>query len=215
MAQRKHREQWTVTLATYVHPVIGALAVADIDTALVLKVLQPIWETKTETAVRVRGRIEPFSTGPRCAAIGRARTRRAGAGISTNCCRPRPRLRQIEHHPALAYAELPGFMTELPCGMTWRPALSSSPVLTASRTGEVIGAKWDEIDLAAKVWTVPAGRMKAGREHRVPLSDRALAILQSLPREAGNRLRLHRPSKERRLSGMAMLQMLREMRPGR
>ena len=210
----KHRYQWTVTLRTYVNPVIGALAVAEIDTALVLKVLQPIWEAKTETAARVRGRIKSILDWATVRGLGEGENPARWRGHLDKLLPARPRFAPIEHHTALPYTELPEFMIELRRREGLGARALEFTILTAARTNEVIGAKWDEIDFATKVWTVPAARMKAGREHRVPLSDRALAILQSLPREHGSEFVFIGTKEGAALSSMAMLQTLREMRPG-
>jgi integrase len=187
-----HARQWPATLETYVYPAIGALSVSAIDVPLVLKVLEqhisiePIgsfWATRTETASRVRGRIE--------AVLDWATARGLRSGDNPAAWKTigkvlpvRPA--QVEPHPALPYAELPAFMIELAKreGVTAR-ALEFT-ILTAARSGEVLGAHWSEIDFAKKVWTVPAARMKAKREHRVPLSAAALDLLSRLPREPGN-----------------------------
>jgi integrase len=175
----EHRRQWTSTLDQYVYPIIGDLSVAEIDTPHIIKTLEPIWKDKTETAKRVRGRIEKV--------LGWAQVRGFRGG--DNPARWRGHLQELfaakgkaEHHDALPYADVPAFMVEL--GATDHPAAHALAftILTAARAGETLGATWDEIDFAAKVWTVPAARMKAGKEHRVPLSDRAIEILRSLPR---------------------------------
>src|SRR5262249_50200424 len=173
----KHAAQWAATLASYVEPVMGGLSVQAIDTALLLKVLEPIWTTKPETAGRVRGRIESV--------VDWAKVRGYRAGENPARWRghldkllPAPsKVRRVEHHAALPYAELPGFLASLREQERIAARALEFAILTAARTGEVIEARWDEIDLLDKTWTVPATRMKAGREHRVPLSARALAIL--------------------------------------
>jgi integrase len=176
----KHAAQWETTLATYAYPIIGALPVATIDTKLVMKVLDPIWKQKPETASRLRGRIELI--------IGWATTREYRTGDNParwrghleNLLPALSKVRKVEHHAALPYVELPGFMSAL-CereGIAAR-ALEFT-ILTAGRVGEVLGARWSEFNLLEKTWTVPAERMKARKEHRVPLSDRALAILQEM-----------------------------------
>lgn len=201
----KHRAQWRSTLETYAYPLIGDLAVDDITTAHISKVLSPIWKAKPETASRLRGRIEKI--------LGWAAVRGFRSGDNPARWRghlaelfpAKGKVRQVNHHPAMSFADVPGFIAEL----RKRESLSANAleftILTAARTGEVIGAKWDEIDLAAKTWTVPASRMKAGKQHKVPLSDRGIEILSTLPR-AGEYIFP--------LSNMAMLELLRGMRPG-
>jgi integrase len=205
----KHRAQWGSTLETYAYPVIGELAVAAIDTALVLKCLEPIWVSKPETAKRLRGRIENI--------LNWATVR--GHRVGDNPARwrghidqllPAPgKVRAVKHHAAMSYADLALFMGELrERGDVGARALELA-VLTALRTGEVIGAEWAEIDLGAKVWTVPAVRMKTAREHRVPLSRRALDILGAMARESNFVFSGGR--KGQPLSNMAMLKTLERM----
>jgi integrase len=178
-----HREQWKNSIANYALPVIGALSIAAIDTALVLKVLEPIWNTKSETASRVRGRIESVIDW------GKARGYRQGEnparwrGHLDKLLPSRNKVARVEHHAALPYVDLPAFMASLRARDGTNERALEFTILTAARTGEVLGARWAEIDLASATWTVPAGRMKALREHRVPLSKRAVEILESLPRE--------------------------------
>jgi len=180
----KHRGQWTSTLATYVYPVIGGLPVQSIDTGLVLKVIQPIWATKTETASRIRGRIEAVLDW---ATVHKYRTGDNPArwrGLLDKVLPEKGKLSPVAHHAALAYAEIGDFVAAL----RQREGIAALGlqflILTAARTGEVIGATWSEIDLEGRLWAVPAGRMKAGREHRVPLSDAAAAILERVQGES-------------------------------
>lgn len=210
----KHQYQWKATLASYVNPIIGALPVAEIDTALVLKVLQPIWETKTETAVRTRGRMKSILDWAKARGYRDGDNPARWKGHLRQLLSAPSKLRQVQHHPALPYAELPEFTTELRSGDEISARALEFAILTAVRTGEVIGAKWDEIDLDAKLWSIPAARMKANREHRVPLCDRVLDILKSLPREHGNPFLFIGGREGEPLSSMAMLQLLRALRPG-
>lgn len=176
----KHAAQWESTLATYAYPIIGDLPVAGIDVTLVHKVLEPIWSTKPETASRVRGRMEAVLD--RAIALGYrdgdnpARWK----GHLSNILPARSKVRRVNHHSALPYAEVAAFMAKLREQDSIAARALEFAILTAGRTGEVLGATWDEIDLEANVWTVPATRMKAGKDHRVPLSDRAAAILEKM-----------------------------------
>ncbi len=181
----KHARKFISTLEMYVYPTLGKLPVAAIDKALVLKVIEPIWFTKTQTASRVRGRIEAVLDFAKTSGYRAGENPAAWEGNLVHILPPRSSIATVNHHAALKFAELPSFMTELSrrAGIAAR-ALLEFTILTAMRTGEVIGAKWGEIDLAEKVWIIPASRMKAKKEHRVPLSDRALEILKTLPREA-------------------------------
>jgi integrase len=173
-------QQWQASLRDYAYPVIGDLPVAAIDLPLVLKVLEPIWNEKTETASRVRGRIESI--------LGWATTR--GYRHSDNPARwgnhlenllpKRGNVQPIEHFAALPFAEIGSFMADLRRLDSVASRALEFGILTAARSGEVIGARWEEINLAEKLWTVPAERMKARKEHRVPLSDAALAILEKM-----------------------------------
>jgi len=200
----KHAAQWPSTLATYVYPVFGDHPVHAIDTTLVMKVIEPIWTEKPETASRIRGRIEAVLDW------ATARGYRAGEnparwkGHLQNLLPKRSKVRQVKHHAALPYAELPGFMGELRRQKGLAARALEFAILNAARTGEVIGASWGEIDFAARLWTIPGKRMKAGREHRVPLSDPAMGILRSV----------HQARTSDRVfsvSNMAMLMLLRRM----
>jgi len=176
----KHATQWGATLSTYAYPVIGALPVQAVDTGLVLKVLEPIWTAKPETASRLRGRLESILD------FAKAREYRDGEnparwrGHLDKLLPARSKVREIEHHAALPYAELPGFLVALRDQEGIAARALEFAILTAARTGEVIGARWNEIDVIDKTWTLPAARMKAHREHRVPLSPRALTILAEM-----------------------------------
>jgi integrase len=208
----KHRAQWTNTLATYAHPVIGDLPVAAIDTALMLRVLEPIWRRKTETASRVRGRIEAVLDW------ASARGHRTGEnparwrGHLDKLLPRRSKVAPVKHHEALPYVELPTFMTDLRLQDGIGPRALEFTILTAARTGEAIGARRSEIDLTARAWTVPAERMKGGKEHTVPLSDRALEILETLPRTGDHVFEGARPG--RPIGSMAMALTLRRMGRG-
>jgi integrase len=199
----KHREQWTQSLEKHVYPLIGHLSVDDIGTPHVVKVLEPIWKDIPVTASRVRGRIEKI--------LGWATVR--GFRSGDNPARWRGHLQElfaangrtrVEHFAAMAFTDLPAFMAELRERDTLAPRALELAVLTAARTGEILGATWGEIDFATKTWVIPARRMKAGRQHRVPLGDRAIAILSTLPREDARIFPI---------GSRALLDLLQEMRP--
>jgi integrase len=174
----KHAEQWETTLRTYAYPVFGSLQVAAVDTALVLKALEPIWATKNETAGRVRGRIESVLDWAKVRGYRHGENPARWRGhLDKMLARP-SKVQPVEHHAAMPYAALPGFMTKLRTrGGAGALALEFC-ILTAARSGEVFGARWSEIDMAAAVWVIPKERMKARVEHRVPLSVSALAVLR-------------------------------------
>jgi len=205
----KHGEQWESTLGTYASPVLGALPVQAINTSLIIKVLEPIWASKNETASRVRGRVE------RVLDWARARGYRAGENPARwrghlDKLLPPPRKVQKEaHHAALPYRQIGEFIRQLRSNEGVAPRALEFAILTAGRTAEVVGARWSEFDLSAGVWTVPAERMKANREHRVPLSTAAQTVLAGLLRE-GDYV-FFGPSKNRPLSNMAMLALLHRM----
>ena len=176
----KHAAQWPSTLGTYVYPVFGAVPVQMVDVGLVTKAIEPIWSTKPETASRVRGRIESVLDW------AKARGYRAGEnparwrGHLENLLPKKSKIRRVEHHAALPYAELAAFMADLRQQHGTAARALEFAILTAARTGEVIGARWEEINLADRLWIVPAERMKAGREHRVPLPDAAIEVLDRM-----------------------------------
>lgn len=209
----KHRAQWWSTLEMYAYPVIGALPVASIDTPLVLKVVEPIWATKPETASRLRGRIEAILDWARARDFREGENPARWRGHLDKLLPPRAKVRRVEHHAALPYADLPQFM----CALREREGTAARAlefaILTAARTGEVIGAHWDEIDLGNALWIVPASRMKGGREHRVPLSDATVTLLQRQAERRENDFVFPGPS-AKTLSNMAFLMLLRRMGVG-
>jgi integrase len=165
---------------------IWTLPVQAIDNDAVLRVLEPLWKTRTVTATRVRGRIElvlGYAAGRGLRPSGDNPARWRGH-LEQMLAKP-TKLAKVEHHAAIAFDAIPQFMADLRAKEGIAARALEITALTCLRTGEVLDATWSEIDLAGKVWTVPAERMKAGKEHRVPLSERAVAILQSLPRVAG------------------------------
>jgi integrase len=208
----KHASQWDATLARYVFPLIGALPVDAIDTGLVLKVLEPIWAVKTETASRVRGRIESILD------YARVRGHRSGEnparwrGHLDHILPDKKDVTKVEHHASLPYQEIPEFWPRLQVQDGMGARALEFAILTASRTGEVLGATWQEIDLEAGVWTIPPNRMKAGAEHRVPLSEPAVALLRKLATIRQNEFAFPGHSRGRPLSNMSMAMVLRRMK---
>jgi integrase len=210
----KHSQQFLSTLEAYAYPVIGKLRVADVNRDTVLKILMrdDFWQRKTETASRVRGRIESvldFARVNHWRAEGENPAR--WSGNLEHALPARNLIAKVEHHAALPYVELPAFIVDLRQREGVAAQALEFTILTAARTGETITAEWSEIDIDNKVWTRPAAHMKAKREHRVPLSDRAVEILQSLPREEGNPHVFIGPQKGSGLSNMAMAQLLKRM----
>jgi integrase len=207
----KHAAQWESTLRTYAYPVFGNLPVATVDTALVVKVLDPIWSKKPETASRLRGRIEAILDFARVRGYRDGENPARWKGHLKEALPPINRVRKTKHHAALPYAEIGAFMDELRAREGGAAASLEFAILTAARTGEVIGARWSEIDVGAGVWTIPAKRMKAGVEHRIPLSKQALAVLRRAAAEKVNDVVFSGQKPGRPLSNMALLMMLRRM----
>jgi integrase len=210
----KHAQQWRNTLAQHAHPTIGALPVASIDTTLIMKVLEPIWTAIPETAGRVRSRIEcvldwaaarGHRTGPNPA---------AWRGHLDKLLPRRSKVAPVEHHPALPYRDLPAFMGSLRTRTGIAARALQFLILTATRSNEVLSAVWSEIDLATAVWTVPAERTKSGREHRVPLSAAAVALLKALPRIAGNEHVFPGARPGKGLDRSSMVEVLRSLKAG-
>jgi integrase len=177
----KHAAQWTTTLATYVNPVFGDLPVQTIDVALVMKVIEPLWKRAPETASRTRGRIEAVLDWAKVRGYRTGENPARWRGHLDHLLPKRSKVQKVAHLAALPYIEIGAFMAELREHDAIAARALEFAILTAARTGEVLGARWGEIDLQAKLWIVPADRMKSGRQHRIPLSDPALAILASLP----------------------------------
>jgi integrase len=176
----KHCQQWHNTLGQYALPVLGALPVADVTTSEVMRILQPLWREKTETASRVRGRME------RILDYAKARGWRVGEnparwrGHLDQLLPQRSKVQRVEHHAAMPWREFGAFMQRLRQNSSVSSRCLELLILTAVRSGEARGARWNEIDFAHAVWTIPAERMKAGREHRVPLSEPAMAVLREM-----------------------------------
>lgn len=221
----KHAEQWTNTFKAYVFPVIGELPVASIDTGLVMQILeQPVgegakperfWTAKNETASRVRGRIENVLGWAAARGLRSGDNPARWRGQLSHQLPPRSKVAKVKHHSALPYEEIPAFMETLRKQTSLAAKALELTILTAVRTQEALGARWREIDLAAKVWVIPAERMKAGREHRVPLSAPAVNLLKGIaPKDAGKESDGYvfagaKPGKP--LSNMAMLALLRRI----
>jgi integrase len=207
----KHKAQWKSTLDTYAVPFIGAIDVALIDTPLVLNCLEPIWKIKTETATRLRGRIESILDWATTRGYRQGLNPARWKGHLEQLLIKPAKIQKVEHHPALPYAEIGAFMAALreTHGMGSRGL--EFAILTAARSGEVRGATWVEIDLDAAMWVIPADRIKAKREHRVPLSQAAIALLRALPQMAGESLIFPGAKKNKPLSDMSLTAVLKRM----
>jgi len=184
----KHASQWRNTLKTYAEPVIGRLPVKDIDIHQIMKILDPIWATKTETASRVRGRIENVLDWASARGYRKGENPARWRGHLDKVFPARAKVQKVEHHSALPYGEVATFIAELKKRQGIAARALEFTILTAARTSEVTGARRSEFDLTKKVWTIPGERMKAAREHRVPLSARALEVLKAVGIHAGDEL---------------------------
>lgn len=207
----KHAKQWARTLKTYARPVIGSKPVDLITTEDVLSVLSPIWSEKTETAKRIQGRIENVLDFASARGY-RDHLNPARWRGHLDKLLPKPsRVKTVTHHPAMPYEDVSSFMLEL----SKKNSVSSSAlqilILTATRTSEVLEAKWSEIDLEESVWTIPADRMKAKREHRVPLSGAVVDVLKKLPVIKDSPYVFPSVQQGKHISNMALLQLMRGM----
>jgi integrase len=203
----KHRAQWKITLETYAAP-LRVKAVDAITTEDVLGVLKPIWTTKTETASRLRGRIERVLNAAKAKGHRSGENPAAWRGHLENLLPKRQKLTR-GHHAALPYADVPAFVAKLRTRKAVAALALEFAILTAARSGEVLGARWPEIDFDARVWTIPAKRMKSGREHRVPLSESALAILEKFGEARVSEFIFPGQGAGRPLSEMVLRRMLR------
>jgi integrase len=220
----KHRAQFLSSLKTYAYPVLGRLPVGVIDKTHVLQVLQPIWQGKNETASRIRGRIESVLDYSKTNGWRTGENAAAWTGNLEHALPAPARMQTEEHHPALDFSAMPAFVAALRQRQHLTVAANGIvlnrigiaalalefTILTAARTGEVIGARWDEINLENKVWYIPPGRIKGGREHRVVLSERALEILRGLPREQGNPFVFIGSVKGSHIASSAMAQLMKK-----
>lgn len=219
-ANPKHVKQWSATLETYANPIIGALPVGAVDTEHVLRILQPLWSAKHETASRLRGRIENVLD---YAIVrkwrGEPNPARWKGHLSQLLAAPN-KVADVEHHAAMAFADVPAFLARLQDREAVAALALEVCILTAARTGEVLEALWPEIDFDAATWTIPKERMKAGREHRVPLSSRCVEILRNVeklrrtdvaPGQGGGDFVFPGQRTGKPLSNMSMSMLLRRM----
>jgi len=206
----KHADQWTSTLAGYASPVFGKLAVADVDTGLVMRVLEPIWATKQETASRLRGRIEAVLDWASSKSYRTGENPARLKGHLDNLLAKINKADRVRHHPALEYKRVGDFMAALRLQAGSAAKALELAVLTACRSGEVRGATWNEIDLDAALWVIPASRMKLKKEHYVPLPGAALALLRTIKESSSNTL-IFPGVREGQLSDMTLTQIIRRM----
>lgn len=230
----KHAAQWESTLTTYAHPIFADRGVAEIDTGLVLAVLEPIWAAKPETAGRVRGRVEAVLDWATARGLRTGENPARWKGHLEKLLPAKSRVHKVEHHAALPYGELKAFIAALQNQPGAAAQALAFTILTAARTGEVISAEWKEIDLEGRVWTVPAGRMKGHKEHRVPLTAPLVEVLNARQAEYATVVRRVLESKGqpvpdeikpvgplfwgrlfgKKLSNMSMLAVLKRMKRG-
>jgi integrase len=208
----KHAAQWPATLSAYAYSIFGGLPVQAVDVALVMRAIEPIWTEKPETASRIRGRIENVLDWATARGYRTAENPARWRGHLENLLPKKSKVRRVEHVAAMPHAELPAFMAELRQQERIEAQALQFTILTGARTGEAIGANWSEIDLAARLWVIPAGRMKMRREHRKPLSEPAAAILGALREVRQSEFVFPGQRVGRPLSNTAMWHLLKRMR---
>jgi integrase len=226
----KHREQWSSTLAGFAYPLIGHIAVSDIDTSHVLAVLQqpvtlakgrkakgpkaPLWTARPETASRLRARIEAVLSAAKALGWRDGENPARWADHIEHILPAQPKSKRVKHHPALPYTEMPEFMARLRESTSISARALELVILTAARTGEVLNAPFDEFDLDARIWIVPGKRMKGGKEHRVPLCTRAVEIVEEMAKVKISDYVFPGVKSKRPLTDMALTMLTRSMRPG-
>ena len=207
----KHAAQWTSTLETYAFPTIGNMVAADIDTPSVLRVLQPIWTDKSETASRLRGRIEAVLDFATAKGLREGPNPARWKGNLALTLPAKRKISTVKHHPAVPVKDMPSFFKALRSREGMAARALEFLTLTAARSGEVRGAQWNEIDLTKKIWVIPAERMKAKREHRVPLSKQTIVLLKALPTKNTGALIFPSNKPTSKLSDMALTAVMRRM----
>jgi integrase len=211
----KHAGQWDAALKRYAFPAIGDLFVRDIDDGLIIKVLRPIWSEKLETGTRVRSRIKTILDWAKVSGFREGENPARWTGHLEHLLASPENIRKVkpvQHHPSLAYDDLPAFIQDLHTRDAISAAAMKFLILCATRTSETLGAKWTEVDLAKAVWTIPAVRMKSGKEHHVPLSTPALAVLARMRDLSNGEFIFFGQSSGRALSNMALLVLLKRMK---
>lgn len=207
----KHGQQWKNTLVTYVYPILGNLPVEMIDTPLIIKCLEPIWTEKTETASRVRGRIETVLDWATVGGYRQGENPARWRGHLDHILPSNKKISRVVHHPALPFTQISEFIAELSKREGNGARALEFLILTAARSGEVRGARWSEIDLTNCFWIIPADRMKTQKEHRVPLSDDAVKILKALPEGDKNAYVFPSTQEGKQLSDMTLLAVMKRL----
>jgi integrase len=207
----KHRQQWANTLTTYVTPVFGKLPVQAVDTALVLKVIEPIWTIKPETASRVRGRIETLLDWAKTRELRTGENPARWRGHLEHMLPAKSKVRKVSHHAALPFKDVGAFLLSLREQSSISAAALEFVILNATRTNETLRALWAEVSVTEKLWTIPGERMKGGQEHRVPLSDAAVSVLKRMEAVRQDDLVFPGARKGQPMSEMALLMLLRRM----
>jgi integrase len=198
----KHGRQWKQSLEDYVSPVFGSRPVQDVDVTLVTKALDPIWSVMPTTASRIRGRIEVILDWATVRGYRSGENPAVWRGRLTHVYPARSELHKVEHHAAMPYGDVGAFLVSLRKREGIAARALEFATLTAARTGEVMGARWEEFDLAARVWAIPGERMKSGRSHRVPLCDRAVDLLRGMQQEGDRVFRINNMSLPRLIRKM-------------
>jgi integrase len=210
----KSADQWRASLRDHAYPVFGDRPIADIETADVLRALTPIWTTRAVTAGRVRGRVEAILDAAKAHGLRTGENPSRWKGHLENLLPGVKKVARVEHHAAMDYREIAALMAELRRMEGIASKALQFTILTAARSGEVFGARWDEFDLTERTWTIPPSRMKAGQEHRVPLSDAAMAIIESMASIRMSDFIFPGRRQGKPLSHDAMVTALRALRPG-
>ena len=205
----KHKQQWTNTIAKYCTPIIGSISVNAINTELVLKCLEPIWREKPETATRIRSRIEIILNWAKVKGYRNGENPARWKGHLDQLLPSKPKFAAVRSHASMPYASIPTFMTKLQERSDTACYALTFLILTASRTGEVRNAQWNEIDLCTASWEIPGTRMKSGRNHRIPLSKPALKILATMQTMPMNDFIFPGRKRDKPISDMSMLEVLR------
>ncbi|WP_407161007.1 tyrosine-type recombinase/integrase [Aeromonas caviae] len=205
----KHAQQWANTLEQYAHPVIGRMQPNEISTEHVLKILQPIWQTRTETASRVRNRVELVLDAAKAQGLSSVENPARWRGHLDKLLPRRSKVAAVKHHAAMPYHQAPAFLRQIEQAESLSGRALKLVILTACRVSEVLEATWDEVNLTEAIWVIPPHRMKAGREHRIPLCKQAVELLEHLPRLDGSPFLFPGQKPGRPLSGMSIAMFMR------